>query len=536
MLTFEDQLLDKAQKEIEATEKLCKMNNKSSSSGSGDKQNKSSSSSLFKKAFGISSSSSSNGIHASAAAASAATTNQSDTLEHKFVKAIALADCKLYLALLTFIRQDTSGYIGNGFLRIRRAWKMYAKLQRQLYDIYKRLEPNAEQLYGSETAQFVQLNFDSSSSTQSQSEADTQNSSNQEQAGDEGGGDDADEDDDTDVVIDNNNSTSNNNSNNKSSDGVELSLDVCKRLLGAVSFGYGLFQICFSFIPANVLRLVKLLGFESGDRSVALRAINFTSQSGDMRAPFADMTLLWYATIATPLFGVTEPDILIKEEDTRAILDKAMAKYPRSSLFLFYKGKYERSVRRDTDAAMLCYSSASLYAKHIREIQFISIYEAGWLNIQYSIFVFVFLFYFCLTAKRRKINHQYACKTLLIRCLRYADAIVQFEVLAKESRWSRSFSAYICAILMGCVGRLADANAMAKEGLRIVKAQTKKSNPVEVFALKRNEYFKRSPIKSKLVCELLVAELLYLWVCVPFCEEAHLRSLLQSKFTKMYIP
>jgi hypothetical protein len=39
-----------------------------------------------------------------------------------------------------------------------------------------------------------------------------------------------------------------------------ISLDAVKRLLGAVSFGYGVFQIVLSFMPPNALKLIKFLG------------------------------------------------------------------------------------------------------------------------------------------------------------------------------------------------------------------------------------------------------------------------------------
>lgn len=45
----------------------------------------------------------------------------------------------------------------------------------------------------------------------------------------------------------------------------QLSLYTIKRLLGSVSFGYGLFQIALSFVPPRIMKLIKFLGFE-GDR------------------------------------------------------------------------------------------------------------------------------------------------------------------------------------------------------------------------------------------------------------------------------
>lgn len=76
-------------------------------------------------------------------------------LEEKFTKAIILADCKLYSAILTFIRQDVSAYLSSGILQMRKSWKMYAKIQKQLYTIYKSLEPNAEQIYGNNSRLLV---------------------------------------------------------------------------------------------------------------------------------------------------------------------------------------------------------------------------------------------------------------------------------------------------------------------------------------------------------------------------------------------
>ncbi len=97
-MTFEDALLDRAQKELEATEKLCSDPTKKFS---------------LKKAFGLSTSSSANKL-------SNLTDNltREKILEEKFTKAIILADCKLYLALLTFIRQEVSAYLTSGILQV----------------------------------------------------------------------------------------------------------------------------------------------------------------------------------------------------------------------------------------------------------------------------------------------------------------------------------------------------------------------------------------------------------------------------------
>lgn len=58
------------------------------------------------------------------------------------------------------------------------------------------------------------------------------------------------------------------------------------RLRGAVYFGYGLMNIVMSLIPPNLKKLANLFGFH-GNRRVGLQALEFSSNSQDMKAPLA---------------------------------------------------------------------------------------------------------------------------------------------------------------------------------------------------------------------------------------------------------
>jgi phosphopantothenoylcysteine synthetase/decarboxylase len=163
-------------------------------------------------------------------------------LEDKFTKAIILADCKLYSAVLTFVRQEVSAYISSGILQIRNSWKRFNKIQKQLYDMYKKLEPNAEKIYGCDPdSNIIQLWIE-----------DTDENDNRKIESKNGDAAAANDDEASqainELII----------SDEEAKDG--LSLEVVKRLLGAVSFGYGFFQICLSFMPPNVLKLIKVFG------------------------------------------------------------------------------------------------------------------------------------------------------------------------------------------------------------------------------------------------------------------------------------
>ncbi len=71
---------------------------------------------------------------------------------------------------------------------------------------------------------------------------------------------------------------------------VESSIDSLQsqddRLRGAVYFGYGLMNIVMSLIPPNLMKLANLFGFH-GNRRVGLQALEFASNSQDMKAPLA---------------------------------------------------------------------------------------------------------------------------------------------------------------------------------------------------------------------------------------------------------
>lgn len=66
----------------------------------------------------------------------------------------------------------------------------------------------------------------------------------------------------------------------------ELEPEEVSRLMSAVSFGYGVFQLCISLLPPSLLKLIQLLGF-GADRTVGLNALMFSRQGPDMRAPLA---------------------------------------------------------------------------------------------------------------------------------------------------------------------------------------------------------------------------------------------------------
>uniref|UniRef100_A0AAX7TDZ4 Tetratricopeptide repeat protein 39C n=2 Tax=Astatotilapia calliptera TaxID=8154 RepID=A0AAX7TDZ4_ASTCA len=196
---------------------------------------------------------------------------------------IIVADCQVYLAVLSFVKQELSAYIKGGWI-LRKAWKMYNKCHSdisQLQDAYQR-----------------------------------RSSGNQDSL-----------------------SADNANHNTPVENGVTA--EALDRLKGSVSFGYGLFHLCISMVPPHLLKIINLLGFP-GDRLQGLSSLMYASESKDMKAPLATLALLWYHTVVLPFFALEGSDTHAGLLEAKAILQRKSVVYPNSSLFMFFKGRVQR--------------------------------------------------------------------------------------------------------------------------------------------------------------------------------------------------
>lgn len=247
---------------------------------------------------------------------------------------IIIADCQVYLAVLSFIKQELSSYIKGGWI-LRKAWKMYNKC----YNDITRLQEGSRRR-GSE--QQATQSSSSGSALSHQSRSPSPGSSPSQRL-----------------------------------DGI--SPEALDRLKGSVSFGYGLFHLCISMVPPHLLKIVNLLGFP-GDRHQGLSALTYASESKDMKAPLATLALLWYHTVVQPFFALDGTDTQSGLMEAKYILKQREAIYPNSSLFMFFKGRVQR-LECEISSALTSFSSALDLASDQREIQHVCLYEIGWCSM-----------------------------------------------------------------------------------------------------------------------------------------------------------
>uniref|UniRef100_G1P8Z4 Tetratricopeptide repeat domain 39C n=1 Tax=Myotis lucifugus TaxID=59463 RepID=G1P8Z4_MYOLU len=342
---------------------------------------------------------------------------------------IIIADCQVYLAVLSFVKQELSAYIKGGWI-LRKAWKIYNKCYldiNALQELHQRRPPGEP------------------------SPADAAND------------------------------------NHAAADGV--SEETLSRLRGAVSFGYGLFHLCISMVPPNLLKIINLLGFP-GDRRQGLSSLMYASESKDMKAPLATLALLWFHTVVRPFFALDGSDSRAGLEEAKEILRRKEAAYPNSSLFMFFKGRIQR-LECQINSALASFHTALELAADQREIQHVCLYEIGW------------------------------CSMIE---LNFQDAFGSFERLKNESRWSQCYYAYLTAVCQGAAGDVDGAQAIFKEVQKLFK---RKNNQIEQFSVKKAERF-RKQAPTRALCVLASVEVLYLWKALPNCSFPSLQRMSQA--------
>ncbi|KAJ3598909.1 hypothetical protein NHX12_032872 [Muraenolepis orangiensis] len=110
---------------------------------------------------------------------------------------IIVADCQVYLAVLSFVKQELSAYIKGGWI-LRKAWKMYNKCYSDISQLQEACQRR---------------------------------------------------------------SSLSDNANHNAPAVTGVTAEALDRLKGSVSFGYGLFHLCISMVPPHLLKIINLLGF-----------------------------------------------------------------------------------------------------------------------------------------------------------------------------------------------------------------------------------------------------------------------------------
>jgi len=387
--------------------------------------------------------------------------------DEQLMRQILYADCELYMALLTFLKQGITDYIKGGYL-MRRAWKLYDKCYYEISAVGGPFLMWAPELRGRGNGVDLPSDLD-----------------DVEEAHDESVG--------VGVVSPLNPNDATSYTLDKLSLNEEygegISPEALKHLQAAVSCGYGLFHLAISLVPPKLLKFCHLLGF-SGNRDVGIQALNLASQSEDMKAPVARLTLLWYHAVIRPFVALDEGNNEEGLTNATAILEESYQEYPSSAVFLFFKGLVSR-LKGNIGQALDEFHQAMRFAAEQKEIALICQYEVGWCH--------------------------------MLR-LEWEYALPAFLRLREESKWSQSYYAYLCGVTIGILGSTTETFAQFK----LVPKFVKKKTPLELFLVRKISFYKKFP-PSEDDCLLLALEILYVWRAFNTCSSAVLNNILSGE-------
>ncbi|XP_058804893.1 tetratricopeptide repeat protein 39C-like [Phymastichus coffea] len=409
-----------------------------------------------------------------------------DTSDSEYVRKlerqVVLADSQVCAALLTLLQQEITGYVRGGWM-LRKAWRVYQHAYNQILQLYRRT-------FGNNPSGFHSMcntpagNGSPPSQLQSPSASEWSVPSCNGISSPEPSASPAGLRSSLSMLFTFAGITS-----EQPTPFIEPSEVI--RLMSAISFGYGIFQLCVSLLPPSLTKVIHFLGFE-GDRQAGLTSLMYSRLSDDMRAPLATLALLWYHTIVRPFFALDGSNVKAGVDVAKELIRESQPEFKDSALFLFFMGRVER-LQSNVNGALRAYEKAVALSTQ-REVKLLCLHEVAWCH--------------------------------LIR-LNYEDAHTSLTKLQEQSRWSTSFYAYLAAVCSGAEGKTEQLLATHKKLMQCV-AVTRETQ-LGLFISRRSpklidENNERAypPIYYK----LLVYELLYLWNALPSCTTQALHSIL----------
>ncbi|KAI0345249.1 hypothetical protein BDW22DRAFT_1354152 [Trametopsis cervina] len=111
-------------------------------------------------------------------------------------------------------------------------------------------------------------------------------------------------------------------------------------IMSGTAFGYVLFNLVFSLLPAGVRGVVGFLGFKH-DRRLALKALAVSANQKDVHSTFASLVLMTYYGVVLLLTGYQADESHILKQ-YRAIIDQVEPRFPTGSLWILNRAKLLR--------------------------------------------------------------------------------------------------------------------------------------------------------------------------------------------------
>ncbi|KAI9567191.1 outer membrane protein Iml2/Tetratricopeptide repeat protein 39 [Boletus coccyginus] len=238
--------------------------------------------------------------------------------------------------------------------------------------------------------------------------------------------------------------------NNPSSGEIE------ELILSGAAFGYGLFNLVFSLLPARVRTLVGILGYNH-DRQLALQALAVSAARSDVHSVFAGLTLMTYYGVILLMTGYQADEEHIVRQ-YKGIVNKVSARYPNGTLWILNKAKIQR-MTRDFEGAI----------KTLRE---------GLAPDRPETF------------PQADVLLAFELALTLLGFRRYEESAEIFLELMKMNSWSPATYHFIAAGCYVSSGRLDEAQSLLDKIPQSISNRRRRL-PTELFIKKKLEFYKQ---------------------------------------------
>ncbi|KAI0056452.1 hypothetical protein BV25DRAFT_1903221 [Artomyces pyxidatus] len=234
-------------------------------------------------------------------------------------------------------------------------------------------------------------------------------------------------------------------------------------IISGTAFGYGLFNLVLSLLPAKVKSVVGFFGFNH-DRKLALRSLAVSATKNDVHSVFAGLALMSYHGVVLLMSGYQADEQHILKQ-YRAIVDKLEKRYPTGTLWILNRAKILR-MSGDADGAIKVLQDGLTPDRPTVFLQAdaLLVFELAWLFL----------------AQRR-----------------YKDAAETFLRITEINSWSHATYYFIAAGCHWSLGNFDEAQRLmeAIPGLIDKRKIGGKDLPTEVFIKKKLAFFKSKQVR-----------------------------------------
>ncbi|KAI0225371.1 hypothetical protein L0F63_002033 [Massospora cicadina] len=251
-----------------------------------------------------------------------------------------------------------------------------------------------------------------------------------------------------------------------------------KNSVSGVYFGVGASNVVLSILPAKILKFISVLGIK-GDRQLGFEYLEKCISGEGLRAPLGTLFVLLYHSLLLSFAPSFSQDSLLQ---MKTLLDTALSKYPDSSFFHLFSGRYLRANRNLKDS-IEAFVKSGICPESWPELKFITTYEIGF--------------------------------TLLLS-LDWNGAAKAFKELADANYWSKALFLYLQAACYYELGQASKAIELFSE----VEAASQrkfggKTISVEQFILRKVRKIAADPQKSLLLPGLEIIAIWNGFSCTP---------------------